>query len=155
MTRMTCWRSMWRSSCWLDTKQAEPSTNRLQPKILLPMGEYWVLYNKWTLSHNYGHRNSGHGRFRPEVLRHRYLYMMGVMECVPPPIYCILVQTVPLRYQFWVNLHTPLFGQFWILVKRDRWFLPQKKAWTKKEINFQNAWFSAQKLAPSTGYNLR
>jgi hypothetical protein len=50
MTRMTCWRSMWRSSCCLNTEQAEPSTNRLQSKILLPMGEYWVLYNKGTLS---------------------------------------------------------------------------------------------------------
>ena len=25
-------------------------TNRLQSKIPLPMGEYWVLYDKWTLS---------------------------------------------------------------------------------------------------------
>ena len=32
--------------------------------------------------HNYGHRNLGHGRFRPEVLRHRYFYMMGVIGCV-------------------------------------------------------------------------
>ena len=32
--------------------------------------------------HNYGHRNLGHGRFRPEVLRHWYFYMMGVMGCV-------------------------------------------------------------------------
>jgi hypothetical protein len=54
MTRMTCWRStwrsMWRSSCWLNTEHAEPLKNRLQSKILLSMGEYWVLYNKWTLS---------------------------------------------------------------------------------------------------------
>ena len=49
MTRMTCWRTIWKSS-WLNTEQAEPFTNRLQSKILLPMGEYWVLYNKWTLS---------------------------------------------------------------------------------------------------------
>jgi hypothetical protein len=25
--------------------------------------------------HSYGHRNLGHGRFRPEVLRHRYFYV--------------------------------------------------------------------------------
>ena len=83
MTRMTCWRSMWRSSCWLNTEQAEPFTNRLQSKILLPMGESsgYAIINEFC-RHNYGHRNLGHGQFRPEVLRHRYFYMMGVMGCV-------------------------------------------------------------------------
>jgi hypothetical protein len=37
---------LWRSSCWLNTEHAEPSANRFESKILLPMGEYWVLYNK-------------------------------------------------------------------------------------------------------------
>jgi hypothetical protein len=93
MTRMTFWRSMWRtwwrSSCWLNTEQAEPFTNRLQSKILLPMGEYryWVLeYSiiNGLCRHDYCHRNLGHGRFRPEVLRcrHRYFYIMGVIGCV-------------------------------------------------------------------------
>jgi hypothetical protein len=40
-------------------------------------------YNPYRLCrHNYGHRNLGHGRFRLEVLRHWYFYMMGVIGCV-------------------------------------------------------------------------
>jgi hypothetical protein len=47
-----------------------------------------------------------------------------------------------LDFGFWTILD---FGKKWRLIFNQ----------TKKEINFQNAWFLAQELDTSTGYNLR